>query len=119
VFEGDGFFLLDVSELDTPIAVEVGNPNPYIAATLGSIAAIAAIKLEFGFLGSKPKAVSVTGSIFKVLGSIPRAVSIAGSNFLGSIPRDDARMSWVFVLDVLTSGLNLSRSARDWATDDE
>ena len=63
-----------------------GMPIPYMAAMLGSMAAMATIRLELGFLGSSPKADRAMGSICRVLGSMPRAASMAGSNFLGSIP---------------------------------
>ena len=81
-----------------------------MAAILGSIAAIAAIRLEFGFLGSNPKAVSVTGSIFNVLGSIPSAANIAGSNFLGSKSIEDGSLSLEFDEEDFTLGLDLSLS---------
>ena len=109
--------MLDASEVGTPIIPDPGMPIPYIAAILGSIAAIAAIKLEFGFFGSNPRAVRVTGSIFKVFGSIPRAVSIAGSNFLGSIPIDAANISWAPGLDALLSGLDFGLSPREVGTE--
>ena len=74
-----------------------GIPIPYIAAMLGSMAAMATIRLELGFLGSSPKADRAMGSICRVLGSMPRAASMAGSIFLGSIPMAAASMSvWAF-----------------------
>ena len=59
------------------------SPYPYMAAMLGSMAAMAAIIAELlGFLGSSMA--MVRGSIF--LGSNPRAAIMAGSTFLGSKP---------------------------------
>ena len=71
----------------------MGNPGgiiPYIAASwlLGSIAAIAANSVEFGFLGSRPMLCNTIGSNLGFLGSKPRAAAVTGSSFgfLGSIP---------------------------------
>merc|ERR1719414_1289828 len=57
---------LDCPELDFPPLPSIpgmpiiwfipGSPSPYIAAIFGSMAAMAAMRLEFGFLGSIPRA---------------------------------------------------------------
>ena len=70
-----------------------GMPSPYMLASwpVGSMEAMAAIRLELGFLGSRPRALMVMGSIF--FGSSPRAESMLGSSFLGSRPMAAASMS--------------------------
>ena len=67
-----------------------GGIIPYIAASwwLGSMAAMAASKVEFGFLGSSPRLASTIGSNLGFFGSRPKAAAVIGSSlgFLGSIP---------------------------------
>ena len=72
----------------------MGNPGgirPYMAANwlLGSMAAMAANRVELGFFGSSPRLANTIGSNLGFLGSSPRAAAVTASNlgFLGSIPK--------------------------------
>merc|ERR1719278_851399 len=69
---------------------------PYMAASwwLGSIAAMAASRVELGFLGSSPRLAKTIGSNLGFLGSRPSAAAVMGSSlgFLGSIPNAASSM---------------------------